>query len=197
MINKEFREPLERCFCCCVSESADMRDDGKPVEHPTRIGISILFYGKRKSSFPFHCMVGPDWPFVVGVYMMIVGINAGVLYAIHPIGWPLVLIGAVGAIALLWAYSMTVFSDPGIVYKNDYPSPDDRIDVERGSNLTTPIMKNSSSIMPAVPHTIECGQCELRRPYTARHCDYCKLCIDNLDHHCPWWVLHTILSYYF
>eukprot|EP01032_Pedospumella_encystans_P008432 gene8432-10011_t len=40
--------------------------------------------------------------------------------------------------------------------------------------------------MPAVPHTIECGQCDLRRPYTARHCDYCKLCVDNLDHHCPW-----------
>jgi hypothetical protein len=40
--------------------------------------------------------------------------------------------------------------------------------------------------IPAVPTTIECGQCELQRPYSARHCTYCKACIDNLDHHCPW-----------
>jgi len=184
MIDKAFREPLERCFCSCVRDSTDLRDDGKPVEGPTRIGISILFYGKRKSSFPSHCMVGPDWPLVVLVYMMMITINGGVLYAISPIGWPLVLIVAVGAISLLWAYSVTVFSDPGIIYKNDYPSAED---IERGTtSVNTPIMASSNSIMPAVPHTIECGQCDLRRPYTARHCDYCKLCVDNLDHHCPW-----------
>ena len=50
-------------------------------------------------------------------------------------------------------------------------------------------MPNTSTIMPSVPHTIECGQCDLRRPFTARHCEYCKLCIDNLDHHCPWYVI--------
>ena len=187
MIDSAIREPLERVLCCCVTNSADIRDDGKPVDGPTRIGISILFYGKRKAMFPFHCMVGPDWPLVVVVYCLIIGINAGILYAIHPIGWPLVLIGAVGAIALLWAYSLTALSDPGIVYKNDFPAPEDHSDPERGTtNLHTPIMTNTSTIMPAVPHTIECGQCDLRRPFTARHCDYCKLCVDNLDHHCPW-----------
>jgi hypothetical protein len=33
--------------------------------------------------------------------------------------------------------------------------------------------------------TIECGMCEIQRPITARHCTYCGVCIDGLDHHCP------------
>jgi hypothetical protein len=37
-----------------------------------------------------------------------------------------------------------------------------------------------------IPDTIECGHCELGRPYSARHCGYCKYCVDELDHHCPW-----------
>lgn len=193
MIAKEIREPLERLVCCCVTDDGNgLYDDGKPVEGPTRVGISILFYGKRKSQFPSHCMVGPDWPFVALVYTLIIVINIGVLYAIHPIGWIPVVIGLVGAVALLCAYSITVFSDPGIIYKNDYRAPSDPNDIESApasnqkSTLQTPIMTNASTLMPPVPHTIECGQCDLRRPYTARHCDYCKMCVDNLDHHCPW-----------
>ena len=195
MLQKEVREPLERCFCSCVVDSHDLCDDGKPVEQPTRIGGSILFCGKRKSTFPFHCMVGPDWPFVALVYIMIIVINAVVLYVISPIGWIPVIIGLIGAVFLLIAFTKTAFSDPGIIYKNDFGSKHGNPnDVETGSNtissLNVPILTNTSTIIPAgggtVDHTIECGKCELRRPYTARHCDYCKICVDNLDHHCPW-----------
>lgn len=37
-----------------------------------------------------------------------------------------------------------------------------------------------------LPDTIECGQCEIVRPKTARHCHYCGVCTEKLDHHCPW-----------
>ena len=37
-----------------------------------------------------------------------------------------------------------------------------------------------------VPATVECGQCQIQRPYSARHCYYCKVCVEDLDHHCPW-----------
>ena len=193
MIDSRVREPLERMFCCCIGDNNGLYDDGKPVSVPTRVGLSILFYGKRKSAFPYHCMVGPDWPFVALVFFLIISINIAVLYVISPIGWIPVFIGLVGAIALLCSYSATVFSDPGIVYKNDFVSQTDPMDMEANRNtkssLETPIMPNTSTIMPSVPHTIECGQCDLRRPFTARHCEYCKLCIDNLDHHCPWYVI--------
>lgn len=187
MIAARLREDLEHCFCCCVGPDQGLWDDGLPVSAPVRVGVNILFYGKRKSAFPFHCLAGPDWPFSVVVLFLMISINAAVLYVISPIGWIPVMIGIIGAVSLLCAYMRTAFSDPGIIYKNDYPAPPEQRDLESSESLTTtqsPVTLSAS--MPGVPHTIECGQCALRRPYTARHCDYCKVCIDNLDHHCPW-----------
>lgn len=33
---------------------------------------------------------------------------------------------------------------------------------------------------------IECSLCQLERPRTASHCYDCNVCVDELDHHCPW-----------
>jgi len=76
--------------------------------------------------------------------------------------------------------SATVHPSNGFVEYNDQGAP------------APPTLTNRMPMMtvephiPAVPATIECGQCDLQRPYSARHCTYCKACIDNLDHHCPW-----------
>jgi hypothetical protein len=178
-----------------------MIDDGKCVSWPTKVGTSYLICGKRKSYFPFQCLLGPDWPVVVIVYVLIFVINAVILYVISPLGWPPVLIGVVGALILLFIYSLVACSDPGIIYKNDYtplhtvedPQNRDVEDPMHAQNQTvlitstthsTPTIHRSNN--PAVPNTMECGQCEFKRPVTARHCSYCKTCIDDLDHHCPW-----------
>lgn len=34
--------------------------------------------------------------------------------------------------------------------------------------------------------TMECSICQLYRPPTAVHCYECGVCVDQLDHHCPW-----------
>ena len=34
--------------------------------------------------------------------------------------------------------------------------------------------------------TMECSICHLYRPATAVHCYECGVCVDRLDHHCPW-----------
>jgi hypothetical protein len=34
--------------------------------------------------------------------------------------------------------------------------------------------------------TMECSICQLYRPPTAVHCYECGVCVDRLDHHCPW-----------
>ncbi|RYY70057.1 hypothetical protein EON63_22990 [archaeon] len=36
------------------------------------------------------------------------------------------------------------------------------------------------------PPKIECTFCKVQRPISARHCYDCGVCIDGLDHHCPW-----------
>lgn len=58
---------------------------------------------------------------------------------------------------------MTACSDPGIVFESD-------IDLEAGMSVMM----------------IECGRCDMKRPNTASHCYDCNVCVDELDHHCPW-----------
>eukprot|EP01041_Mallomonas_annulata_P010461 gene10461-21825_t len=33
---------------------------------------------------------------------------------------------------------------------------------------------------------IECSLCHMNRPRSAHHCYDCGVCVDELDHHCPW-----------
>ena len=132
-------------------------------------------------------MVGPDWPIVVLVYFLIVAIDTIVLGVISPLGWPPVLIGIVGAVFLLFAYSFVACSDPGIVYRPRLTESESQVsDVEE--SIVKDSTERNGQLMQRIPDTVECGHCQFKRPYSARHCHYCKVCIDDLDHHCPWWV---------
>jgi len=133
-------------------------------------------------------MVGPDWPIVALVYILIVVIDIVVLSVIAPLGWPPVLIGTLGAICLLISYSMVACSDPGIVYLNDHQSEVTDTDLEESKKTSLQVESNRNGrLMQRIPDTVECGHCQFKRPYSARHCHYCKVCIDDLDHHCPWY----------
>lgn len=244
MLSVSIQRTLNGICCPCVNTIGDpLHDDHEFVTRPIKIGEYILLYGRRKGRFPNQCLVGPDWPFVVVVFFLIIVINAVILGVISPLGWPPVLIGVIGALILLGSYSVVAFSDPGIVYRNDYPShpnqtsvnqtysllatptsdsqiafvdastnsastsPHSLDDVESGgeqrllhsentdsamkntiAQSTQPIMNMNSStrVSFALERTMECGNCQLNRPMTARHCSYCKACILELDHHCPW-----------
>ena len=295
MLAKAVREPLNQLCCSWVRKPSlerQLYDDHAYISYPTWIGGSILCYGRRKSYFPFHCMVGPDWLMVVIVFILIFLVNGVTLFIVSPLGWIPVLIGAFGAILLLTAYGAVAFTDSGIIYSNQYPKPvSSGVTSASGShfppsnkgtaasttNTTTAVISDQDSsssqspligqttpesqdnladsstveqngrqstssnsetdalvpaksrdsntgpgqeheveltttspviatgfpqtssnitpahvVMPTVPsyeqtvHTMECGQCQLQRPYTGRHCHYCEVCIDHLDHHCPW-----------
>ena len=213
-------------------------DDSKFVmcfrDKPMRVGEQWLLCGRRRSRFPFHLMVGPDWPMVVLVYALIISINSIVLGVASPcLGWPVLLIGLSGFGLLLLAYTSVACSDPGIIYQDLEDAVDSDIEIAKneagGASIndggsppgsdngsTTPILDhalsgnalsssaNSSSsssssninsrakteIIHGVPckTTMECGQCQIQRPFSARHCNYCGVCIEEIDHHCPWCV---------
>lgn len=190
MIPPAVRTPAESCCCPCVQDDHEMVDDGSFAIWPRRIGKSILLYGRRRSVFPFHCLIGPDWCAVVFVYIMIIVANVVVLYVSHPIGWPPILIGGLGGLLLLGSYTVTVCSDPGIVYKNDYPGielPHRDLEEQQEhapSSSMLPHPNRSGTVAPV--ESLECGICQFQRPKTARHCSYCGVCVDELDHHCPW-----------
>jgi hypothetical protein len=272
------RPQYEDCFCGKISTPAPNRtlvkDDGAAhmcVGPKRRVGKGqyggqILLCGKKDSYFPFHCMVGPDWPVVVIVYVLVIVIDAIVLPIISPLGWPVLLIGLFGFAVTLISYSAVACSDPGIIYDTETrnvnsDSPRNSHDLESGplvqnqemqtqellgsgaphsavyavtpsvafnarteSGESLRVLKNDepadrnnqSSSVPAttneasstVNHSVvsasspqlqiplqvngvstsnvmQCGQCEIIRPKTARHCNYCGVCVDHLDHHCP------------
>ncbi len=251
MLHSAIREPLNRACCPCLRD-APLIDNNEFVCQPTKVGDSILIYGRRKSYFPLQCLVGPDWPIVVLVYFLIIAIDGIVLYIVSPLGWVPVMLGGIGAGAVLVFYSMVACSDPGIIYKNDFTPTNEMtplgVDIEahnHGSPLVSAPTHGSSVVVvghlseknpvasdqqhsdssnssgdstahnhthatPAyivqnsattpltltqrrdpnklieIPQTMDCGNCEFKRPISARHCVHCKTCIDELDHHCPW-----------
>jgi hypothetical protein len=270
------RAQYEDCFCGKINTPAPDRalvNDDHVTElfvGPKRrvgkgdYGGHILLCGKKKSYFPFHCMVGPDWPVVVIVFTLIIVIDIIVLPVIAALGWPVLLIGLVGFAGTLTSYAFVACSDPGIIYDPeserllnlDSPRGNGNFaDLESGplvhhqQNSATedeaahaygkvtavspppsaselnPIAHglgdadgnknelppldttgglvdtvNSGSVVPNTAtspqqhiqyfngmaiNTMQCGHCEIMRPKTARHCNYCGVCIDHLDHHCP------------
>jgi len=205
-------------FCCCVRRNLTnkemLTDDGKCIPYPTKIGNNILCYGRRKSMWPFHCHIGPDWPGVICVYLAILCINGIVLGVVSPLGWPVTLIGGTGCLALLYSYSVVALSDPGVVYiepvneriddisGDDEETHSDNIiqikqncchnTIHQSNIISKQNLSNSSSLSPSTPapasapRDIPCDICQITRPVTASHCGYCKACIHHLDHHCPW-----------
>ena len=137
MIDNGSVDLLKRCCCNCINNldvNDNLIDDNNFITKPIYIGKNILIYGKRKSYFPFHCMVGPDWPMIILVFFLIIAINIVFLWIFSIIGWIPVMIGLLNTICILISYSITVFSDPGIIYKNDY---DPTVIVIRSANIVT------------------------------------------------------------
>jgi uncharacterized paraquat-inducible protein A len=60
---------------------------------------------------------------------------------------------------VLGALAMTGFTDPGIIFHREY-----EIDPETAESH----------------RVIECAQCRVKRPHTARHCYRCGVCVDGV-----------------
>jgi hypothetical protein len=203
MIAKDIRMSMEKSCCSEILEplpGQELTDNGEYFSKPVRVGKAtygghILLCGKRDSTFPYHCMVGPDWPLMVFVYFLIIVIDTVVLTVISALGVPVFVIGLVGFISLLLVYSKLACSDPGIVYKTDEThnevigmTSQNNFNVSSSNERLQTYLNTAShhsSHSQAKSELIPCGTCEISRPVTAKHCLYCGVCIDELDHHCP------------
>lgn len=60
---------------------------------------------------------------------------------------------------------------------------------DEASRSLNPVVRRDKVVAqksPGQENMIQCGHCECKRPRNAHHCHECKLCILDLDHHCPW-----------
>jgi len=176
-------------LCCCAKTLSNKVEERTldNVHHwrPIKIGNSFLLCGKKNTAFPQHLFVGPEWPcmiitnvlIVVPTYYFVVNIaldlNLGLAMAV-----------CVTGLFLLIMFFATACSEPGIVWLPgefdgaQAKSAEEKL--ESGYKVPFDPAKNAPG------QKIACGQCTIERPRTAHHCYECGLCVEDLDHHCPW-----------
>lgn len=76
------------------------------------------------------------------------------------------------------SFTMTAFSDPGIIPRGILPS---------SPNYKGPIhLKQRMCISGKLIEIKWCGTCHIFRPPRSFHCYICNNCVERFDHHCPW-----------
>lgn len=150
---------------------------------PLLIGNTILLYGLKNSHFPQQCLIGPDWPCMLVTIALIFVPTVFFLINVAAVLSPaLIVLGVLSLILLLGIFLRTACSDPGIVFSEP------RSIEEGGSNTSLVIEeeKSQNEASSASISVMQCSQCRINRPNTASHCYECNVCVDKLDHHCPW-----------
>lgn len=153
MINDQSRQCFEKAFCCgLIKENTNgyhyTVDDGK-FYSCTRFGQTIHIYGKREGYFPFHAVLGPDWPIVILVYTLVIGANVLVLGGVYQLGYVVTVIGVSGCLFLLLMYSATACSDPGTIFnKPPAPPPAKAINTQSAVMTQQPAALSVNSVSP-------------------------------------------------
>mmetsp|Transcript_4561 Transcript_4561/g.6795 ORF Transcript_4561/g.6795 Transcript_4561/m.6795 type:complete len:226 (+) Transcript_4561:344-1021(+) len=132
---------------------------------PGNIGEMMVIYGTPTgNSLSRTCIIGPDW--VCTAIAMALFIGPGVVW-VKLVAFKLhVVMGFFGALILVVtvvSFALTSFSDPGMVLKQ-------------------PVLKENSS----TDGLLACTRCNIYRKPGTIHCSECDICIEGLDHHCPW-----------
>ena len=150
--------------------------------HVNKYIMCLIADGYVDTSFPFHAMVGPDWTCMLVTYCLIIGGGyATIIGFVSKFEWASVLVplqwSLVGATVL--CYTFAGCSEPGIIFKELF---DDPVELEATADERD-LEDNSKRRMPK---RSKCMHCEVYRLPSASHCYDCDLCIEDLDHHCPW-----------
>ncbi len=91
------------CLCCA---------------RPQYVGRMVLLCGRKDAFFPFHCMVGPDWPCMLITYALVCVPSVSFLVLVASrLSWVIVVLGLASFLLTLFFFSLTACSDPGIVYR--------------------------------------------------------------------------------
>ena len=150
---------------------AGVHEGGVVPGCPHRVGRMYVWCWGRN---PFHKIVpctfftGPDFPCMCCTYSLIVVPTALFhLYVLPELHIAATIIGAISSASLLGSFTLAACSDPGVI-------------PPRSPSLPPPKPPEGG------PRMSLCTHCNVLRPPGAVHCHDCKVCVLELDHHCPW-----------
>eukprot|EP00924_Labyrinthula_sp_SR-Ha-C_P008415 maker-scaffold_11-snap-gene-12.12-mRNA-1 protein AED:0.01 eAED:0.01 QI:135/1/1/1/0/0/2/973/218 len=169
-------EPPSRYF---VEEARPFISRILPLPIKRVNGSNYLIYDCNTPSrkFPYICILGSDYFCSFITTSLIISANVYFfLYSASSKSKNEMLTSSIAVflfIGLLFFYSQTAYSDPGIIKKNN-PEEFEKIKQE----LVYQGKYRQDNPM--------CRYCNIFRPSGARHCYDCQACIAEHDHHCPW-----------
>lgn len=113
---------------------------------------------------------------MASTYLQIIGVTAiFIIFVTESLPYGFTIAALISLSILLLAYSLTAFSDPGIVFKDQCNGIPSRNESVGGANV-----ENNLLVPLETQQLLECSQCNLIRPSTARHCNYCGVCVDKV-----------------
>jgi len=114
----------------------------------------------KRSGSTHKLILGPQWPLLCVLYMMLTGGTIFVYGLLAPEEHSgQVAVGLTLSVMTLATLTVVAFRDPGIVPRHTVP---------KGQLWTF------------------CDQCDSFRPPNSVHCSLCNVCIEEYDHHCSW-----------
>jgi hypothetical protein len=179
-------------------DNTERKEDGKFIYCvPHRIGNMILLFGKRTSGFPYHLIIGPEWPCMLVTYSLIIVPTIFFLINVASLLGPIVIsLGVFILFLTVSAFTCTACTDPGIIFEYEttiisdeetgIPSDNSNENINNNNNNNNLSNRSNSRNSSSNKKPIVCNICKVDRPLTASHCYTCNVCVDELDHHCPW-----------
>jgi len=142
-------------------------DQNRPITHKyfySKLGNSLSFFGDEKGN-PL-IILGPHWPCPLAVCIIFSSFFFWVsIFFRKLISYNSYLIGFILYFIFLISYILTATLNPG------YPKHDEETLFNKNKNKT--------------------GYCTVCKIWISlekktQHCNFCNICIEGRDHHCPW-----------
>ena len=129
--------------------------------------------------------IGPHWPCNLFAWFLILGITLTFMIVCGiKLHWGVVLLDALSCLACTSAFAATALKDSGYVERSTPEELERRKqELERRTELETGI---SGQVADPMLNFTPCSKCFVMRERGTQHCYDCGLCVEQLDHHCPW-----------